>query len=83
MNTPESFSVLVSPELIRLRGTLWLRSAIVALFVGLMALFCTVPASQGPYGRGAPLQPVALPSAQQVQQTSHVGSAEATQQVLH
>ena len=57
VKTPEYFNLLVAPEKMRIRGAGWLRSVIVVVFVGLIALFCTapVPDSKSAYDKPLPM----------------------------
>jgi hypothetical protein len=55
VKTPDYFNLLIAPEKMRIRGAGWLRSVIVAVFVGLIALFFTAPVSEAPSLYDAPL----------------------------
>ena len=57
MKTPEYFNLLVAAEKMRIRGTGWVRSLFVVVFIGLIALFFTAPVSEGPslYDRPLPM----------------------------
>ena len=84
MNTPDNVNVLVSPELISLRGARWWRSACLALFVGLMALFCTVPASDAQPSKAGRLQPVQTgKQSAHADRTRNPEVAEQLQPLLH
>lgn len=58
MKTPDYFNPPVSPEKLRIRGALWMRTVIVAAFIGMIALFFTAPVNE----RSAYEQPLPMPA---------------------
>lgn len=55
MNRPDYSYLLIASDKLHVSGSGWLRSVIVALFVGLTALFLTVPVGEAPTLFDAPL----------------------------
>lgn len=63
MKTPAYFNLIVAGEKLRIRGAGLLRSVVVGVFVGIIALFCTDPVSDAPRSHDKPPMRPALEQA--------------------
>ncbi|NHZ88096.1 hypothetical protein F2P45_03460 [Massilia sp. CCM 8733] len=57
MNSPDNFSLLISPETIHVAGSMWIRNVIGLAFIATVACFFTAPVAQtqSAYDRPLPM----------------------------